>query len=109
MMASTFVSDLPDAADIHDEPSASDALFRALATVATANHKIGGAHREPGAFHKELTSLFSRLHELLPTIAEYRRDITSWSVTVGMSNTLTVNMASKRAEVEPVPDFPGQK
>ncbi len=32
---------------------------------------------------------------------EYRPDITSWSVTVGMSNTLTVNIASKHVKSSP--------
>jgi hypothetical protein len=108
MMASTSLPELPDPASVHDEPSASDALFGALATVAAANRK-SGFHRDLAAFHKELTTLFRSLHELLPTIAEYRRDITSWSVTVGMSNTLTVNIAARDAEAEPIPGLPGQK
>lgn len=117
-MAATSLPDLPDPASIHDEPSASDALFGALATVATANQKlvrplgedkIGWFHRDLAALHEELTTLFRSLHALLPAIAEYRRDITSWSVTVGMSNTLTVNIASKSAEAEPIPDFHRQE
>jgi hypothetical protein len=106
-VASTSLPELPDPESVYDEPSASDALFRALATVAAANHKlsrlakIGGLHRDWDAFIEEITRLFRDLHNLLPAIAEYRPDITSWSVTVGMSNTLTVNIASKHAQGSP--------
>jgi hypothetical protein len=114
MMASTSIPDLPDLPDpgsIYDEGSANEALFGALATVAAANHKLSKAaktgvlHRHWDSFMEEITSLFRGLHDLLPAIAEYRPDITSWSVTVGMSNTLTVNIASKHAQGSP--DFCG--
>ena len=116
-MASSL-PELPDPAHINDEESASAALFTVLATVATANQKLSAPpgearvrwfHWDLTALHNELTSLFSNLHELLDAIAKYRRDITSWSVTVGTSCTLTVNIASKHAEAEQIPDFPGQK
>jgi hypothetical protein len=42
--------------------------------------------------------LFKELHELLPKIASFRADITGWSVSVGMSNTLTVNFTNKNAQ-----------
>ena len=59
---------------------------------------MGGHHRDWAAFHDEIMKLFRDLHELLPKIALFRDDITSWSVTVGMSNTLTVNFANKYAQ-----------
>lgn len=104
MMASTSLPTLPDPACICDEGSANEALFGALATVAAANHKLtraakaGVLHRDWDTFMEEVTGLFRGLHNLLPAIAEYRPDITSWSVTVGMSNTLTVNIASNHGE-----------
>jgi hypothetical protein len=86
---------------------ASDALCSTLAVVATANRKLATVPREdqPGGlledlatFHEHLNGLFKELHELLPKIASFRADITGWSVTVGMSNTLTVNFTNKHAQ-----------
>lgn len=107
MVTETSLQALPDPDSIVDEPTASEALHSTLAAVATANHKlanahkedqIGGHHRDWVTFHDQLMSLFRDLHELLPKIASFRADITSWSVTVGMSNTLSVNFANKYAQ-----------
>ena len=112
-MASASLPTLPDPACICNEESANEALFGALATVAAANHKltraakIGVFRRDWDSFMDEVTTLFRDLHNLLPAIAEYRRDITSWSVTVGMSNTLTVNIASKHAQESQTREFSG--
>jgi hypothetical protein len=110
MVTATSLSALPDPRSIKDEPSASEALCCTLAVVATANRELATAAREdqPGelredlaAFHAHLTGLFKELHELLPKIASFRADITGWSVTVGMSNTLTVNFRNKHAQAGP--------
>lgn len=86
---------------------ASDALCSTLAVVATANRKLATAPREdqPGGlledlatFHEHLNGLFKELHELLSKIASFRANITGWSVTVGMSNTLTVNFTNRHAQ-----------
>jgi hypothetical protein len=107
MVIETSLQALPDPESIVDEPTATDALHSTLAAVATANHKLanapkeaqtGGHHRDWALFHEELMSLFRDLHELLPKIALFRADITSWSVTVGMSNTLSVNFANRYAQ-----------
>ncbi len=60
--------------------------------------QMGGHHRDWATFYDEIMNLFRDIHELLPKIASFRADITSWSVTVGMSNTLSVNFANKYAE-----------
>jgi hypothetical protein len=110
MVTEISLQALPDPESIFDEATASDALHRTLAAVATANRKlanapkeaqVGGHRRDWEAFHEEIMSLFRDLHELLPKIASFRVDITSWSVTVGMSNTLTVNFANKYAQDSP--------
>jgi hypothetical protein len=105
----TSLSDLPDLPNpesITDEASASDALCGTLAVVATANRKLatvpsedqpGGIHEDLAALHDDFKGLFKELHELLPKIASFRADITGWSVTVGMSDTLTVNFTNKNA------------
>jgi hypothetical protein len=107
MVTETSLQALPNPESIVDEATASDALHRALAAVATANHKLastpkevqmGGHHRDRAGFYDEVMTLFRDLHELLPKIASFRADITSWSVTVGMSNTLSVNFANKYAQ-----------
>jgi hypothetical protein len=106
MSATTFLPALPDAASITDEASASDALSSALAVVATANrlgaapreHEHGGIEKDIEAVHQRLKELFKGLHELLPKIAAFRVDITGWSVTVGMSDTLTINFVNKFAQ-----------
>jgi len=101
---------LPKPESIKDEPSASDALICTLAVVATANRQLataptedqpGGLHEDLAAFHEHLKGLFKDLHELLPKIASFRSDITGWSVTVGMSDTLTVNFTNKHAQADP--------
>ena len=106
-MTSTSLPTLPDPMSIKDEASASDALCGTLAVVATANRKLAtapreeqpdGLHEDLAALHEHLKGLFKELHELLPKIASFRADITGWSVTVGMSDTLTVNFASKHAQ-----------
>ena len=51
--------------------------------------------------HEHLKGLFKELHEILPRIASFRADITGWSVTVGMSNTLTINFANEHARHGP--------
>lgn len=106
MMTATSLPSLPDPKSITDEASASDALCCTLAVVATANRKLATTPMEdqPGelredlaTFHEHLKGLFKELHELLPKIASFRADITGWSVTVGMSDTLTVNFTNKHA------------
>jgi hypothetical protein len=110
MVTATSLPTLPDPKSIKDELSASDALVCTLAVVATANRELATAPREdqPGelhedlaTFHERLKGLFKDLHELLPKIASFRADITGWSVTVGMSNTLTVNFTNKHAQAGP--------
>ena len=59
-------------------------------------------------FHEHLKGLFKDLHELLPKIASFRADITGWSVTVGMSNTLTVNFMNEHAQARPDSEIRGQ-
>jgi hypothetical protein len=107
MVTDTSFQALPDPESIVDEATASDALHSTLAAVAMANHKLanapkeaqmGGHHRDWATFYDEIMNLFRDIHELLPKIASFRADITSWSVTVGMSNTLSVNFANKYAE-----------
>ena len=107
MVTATSLPALPDPESIKDEASASDALCRTLAVVATTNRKLatassedqpGGLHEDLETFHEHLDGLFKQLHELLPKIASFRADITGWSVTVGMSNTLTVNFTNKKPE-----------
>lgn len=109
MVTVTSLPTLPDPKSVKDEPSASDALICTLAAVATANHELATASAEAGpselhedlaTFHEHLKGLFKDLHELLPKIASFRADITGWSVTVGMSNTLTVNFTNKHAQVD---------
>jgi hypothetical protein len=114
MVTATSLPDLPDLPDpkfITDEASASEALCSTLAVVATANRKLatspredqpGGLQEDLAAIHEHLRGLFKDLHELLPKIAFFRADITGWSVTVGMSDTLTVNFANKHAQAGPV-------
>lgn len=101
---------LADPNSITDEASASDALCCTLAVVATANRKLatapredqpGGLHEDLATFHDHLKGLFEGLHELLPKIASFRADITGWSVTVGLSDTLTVNFMNKHAQAGP--------
>ena len=107
MVTATSLPALPDPESIKDEASASDALCGTLAVVATANRKLAAASTEgqSGEFHEDLETLhghlkglFKELHELLPKIASFRADITGWSVTVGMSDTLTVNFTNKDAQ-----------
>ena len=113
MVTRTSLSDLPDLPNpesITDEASASDALCGTLAVVATANRKLAtvpsedqpsGIHEDLAALHDHFKGLFKELHELLPKIASFRADITGWSVTVGMSNTLTINFANEHARHGP--------
>jgi hypothetical protein len=117
MVNATTLSDLPDPKSITDEESASDALCHTLAVVATTNRKLAIASNEdqPGeplenlsATHEHLKGLFKELHVLLPRIASFRADITGWSVTVGMSDTLTVNFTNKHAQTGPDSGIPGQ-
>jgi hypothetical protein len=107
MVTATSLPALPDPKSIKDEASASDALCCTLAVVATANRQLatassedqpGGLHDDLATFHEQLKGLFKELHELVPKIAFFRADITGWSVTVGMSNTLTVNFMNKHAQ-----------
>jgi hypothetical protein len=98
---------LPEPEYINDEASASSAPCRTLAVVATTNHQLAaapvsyepdGLRQDLEVFHERLTGLFRELHELLPKIASFRADITGWSVTVGMSNDLTVNFVNKNGQ-----------
>jgi hypothetical protein len=111
MVTATSLHDLPNPESIKDEASASDALCCTLAVIATTNRKLatasseaqpGRLHEDLEAFHEHLKGLFKELHELLPKIASFRADITGWSVTVGMLDTLTVNFANKNAQAGPV-------
>ena len=117
MVTATTLSDLPDPKSITDEESASDALCHTLAVVATANRKLAAAPSEDQSgeplkdlptSHEHLKGLFKELHVLLPRIASFRADITGWSVTVGTSDTLTVNFTSKHAQAGPDSGIPGQ-
>ena len=110
--------DLPNPESITDEASASDALCGTLAVVATANRKLAtalsedqpsGIHEDPSGLHDHFKRLFKELHELLPKIASFRADITGWSVTVGMSDTLTVNFTNKHAQDGPISEIRGQE
>ena len=110
MVTATSLPALPDPKSINDEASASDALCRTLAVVATANRKLatapgedqaGGVYEDLVTPHDHFKGLFKELHELLPKIASFRADITGWSVTVGMSDTLTVNFMNKHAQAGP--------
>jgi hypothetical protein len=101
------LSDLPNPESIADEASASDVLCHTLAVVATTNRRLATVPREdqPGepledlsTSHEHLKGLFKELHLLLPRIASFRADIPGWSVTVGTSNTLTVNFTSNHAQ-----------
>jgi hypothetical protein len=109
MVTAITLSDLPDPESITDEESASDALCHTLAVVATTNRKLAAVPSEdqPGepledlsTSHEHLRGLFKELHVLLPRIASFRADITGWSVTVGMSNTLTVNFTNNHAQAD---------
>jgi len=117
MVTRTSLPDLPKPESITDEASASDALCGTLAVVATANRSLatapredqaGGVHEGLAMPHDHFKGLFKELHELLPKIASFRTDITGWSVTVGMSNTLTVNFTNKHAQAGQVSDNRGQ-
>jgi hypothetical protein len=117
MVTATSLSALPDPKSITDEESASDALCHTLAVVATANRKLaippgedqpGEALEDLSTSHEHLKGLFKELHALLPRIAYFRADITGWSVTVGMSDTLTVNFANKHSQASPDPGIPRQ-
>jgi hypothetical protein len=117
MVTATTLSDLPDPQSITDEESASDALCHTLAVVATSNRKLATVPSEdqPGlppedlsTSHEHLKGLFKELHVLLPRIAFFRSDITGWSVTVGMSDTLTVNFTNKHAQTSPDSGIPEQ-
>ena len=109
---------LPNPESITDEASASDALCGTLAVVATANRKLAtalsedqpsGIHEDLAGLHDHFKGLFKELHELLPKIASFRADITGWSVTVGMSDTLTVNFTNKHAQDGPISEIQGQE
>jgi hypothetical protein len=102
IVAPTPLPQLPPPGSIHDEASASSALSSALAAVTTANRQLAAQaatdqHHDWMAFHVEMTSWLKEFHEILAKVVSFRADITSWSVTVGMSNTLTVNFANKFA------------
>ena len=106
MVTAATLSNLPDPKSITDEASASDALCHTLAVVAATNRKLATAPSgdQPGepiedlsTSHEHLKGLFKELHLLLPRIASFRADITGWSVTVGMSDTLTVNFTNMHA------------
>ena len=116
MVTETSLPNLPNPESITDEVSASDALCGTLAAVATANRKLATqpSDDQPNGVHEDLTELhdhfkgvFKELHELLPKIASFRADITGWSVTVGMSDTLTVNFMNKHAETGPISEIQG--
>jgi hypothetical protein len=117
MVTATALSALPDPKSITDEESASDALCHTLAVVATANRKLATAPSEDQAgepledlstSHEHLKRLFKELHVLIPRIASFRADITGWSVTVGMSDTLTVNFTNKHVQASQDSVIPGQ-
>lgn len=97
LLSTKSVTNLPDPKSVTDKASASDALTSALAVVATANRALDTGPRDLATLHGDLKAIFKELHELLPKIAAFRADITGWSVTVGMSNTLTVNFLNKPA------------
>jgi hypothetical protein len=117
IVAGTSIPDLPKPESITNEASASDALCGTLAVVAATNRTLATAPREdqedgickdPAALHSHFKGLFKELHELLPKIASFRTDITGWSVTVGMSDTLTVNFTNKHAQAGPVSENPAR-
>jgi hypothetical protein len=117
MVTATTLSDLPDPKSITDEESASDALCHTLAVVATTNRRLAAAPSEDrsgeplenlSTSHEHLKGLFKELHVLLPRIASFRADITGWSVTVGTSNSLTVNFRNEHAQAGPDSGIPGQ-
>jgi hypothetical protein len=107
LLGSECIANLPDPESITNKTSASDALCNTLAVVATANRALAtapredqseGSHEDLTTLHADLKAIFNELHKLLPKIASFRDDITGWSVTVGMSNTLTVNFINKHAK-----------
>jgi hypothetical protein len=115
MATKTSLPALPKPESITDEASASDALHSALVAVCATNYKLAspkkkdqtGAHQlDWSAFH-ELMGLYKDLHALIPKIASFRPDITSWSVTVGMSNTVTVNFVNANAKGDLIGDISG--
>ena len=116
MVIETSLPNLPNPESITDEASASDALCGTLAVVATANRKLAtqpsedqpnGIYENPTELHDHFKGLFKELHELLPKIAFFRADITGWSVTVGMSDTLTVNFTNQHAQAGSVSEVRG--
>jgi hypothetical protein len=115
ILTATTPSDLPDPKSITDEESATDALCHTLAVVATTSRKLATATIEDqsgepledlSTSHEHLKGLFKELHVLLPRIASFRADITGWSVTVGMSDTLTVNFTNKHVQDGPDSGIP---
>lgn len=81
---------------------------RKLATAPTEDQP-DGLYEDLPTFHEHLRELFRELHELLPKIAFFRADITGWSVTVGMSDALTVNFTNKHAQACAAPEIQEQE
>jgi hypothetical protein len=108
---------LPDPESITDESSAADALSSALVAAATANRTLKVApeadeEREHGPRHartavpsEEWEGWLREFHRLLVKIAVKHAEIVSWSVTVGIDFSLTVNFADRKTRVEHNPDF----
>ena len=113
----TTLPSLPDPESITDESSAADALSSALVAAATANRTLKVApesdeEREHGPRHErtavpseEWEGWLREFHRLLVKIAVKHAEIVSWSVTVGIDFSLTVNFADRQAKVEPNSDF----
>jgi hypothetical protein len=103
---------LPDPESITDESSAADALSSALVAAATANRTLKVApetdeEREHGPRHArtavppdEWEVWLREFHRLLVKIAVRHPEIVSWSVTVGIDFSLTVNFADRKARAE---------
>jgi hypothetical protein len=108
---------LPDPESITDASSAADALSSALVAAATANRTLKVApeadeEREHGSRHartavpsEEWEGWLKEFHRLLVKIAVKHAEIVSWSVTVGIDFSLTVNFADRKARVERNSDF----
>jgi hypothetical protein len=108
---------LPDPESITDESSAADALSSALVAAATANRtlkvapetdeerKHGPRHARTAVPPEEWEVWLREFHRLLVNIAVKHPEIVSWSVTVGIDFSLTVNFADRQARAEPKSDF----
>jgi hypothetical protein len=80
----------------------------AILAAAPSEDRSGEPLENLSTSHEHLKGLFKELHVLLPRIASFRADITGWSVTVGTSNSLTVNFRNEHAQAGPDSGIPGQ-